>query len=84
MREHGVLKRVLLVYGESVASYRFKANFSARKRWLTLRESFATLLRIIMRNLKEDFLFPHFEKANLLGRSGKSAARQHQAGRQGH
>src|SRR5205814_10273226 len=52
MREHGVLKRVLLIYGEVLRRIDAKQDFRP-KRWLTLRESFAILLRITMRNSRK-------------------------------
>ena len=65
MREHGVLKRVLLIYGEALRRIDAKQDFPP--------EALADAARIIRsfvedyhEKLEEDFLFPRFEKANLL------------------
>src|SRR6266508_3941702 len=65
MREHGVLKRVLLVYGESLR------RLGAREELPP--EALADSARIIRsfiedyhEKLEEDFLFPRFRKANTL------------------
>jgi hypothetical protein len=81
MREHGVLKRVLLVYGEVLRRIDSKQGFPP--------ETLADAARIIRNfvedyheKLEEDFLFPRFEKANLLVDLVKVLRAQHQAGRQ--
>ncbi len=81
MREHGVLKRVLLVYGEVLRRIDSKQDFPP--------ETLADAARIIRNfvedyheKLEEDFLFPRFEKANLLVDLVKVLRAQHQAGRQ--
>jgi hemerythrin-like domain-containing protein len=81
MREHGVLKRVLLIYGEVLRRIDAKQDFSP--------EALADAARIIRsfvedyhEKLEEDFLFPRFEKANLLVDLVKVLRAQHQAGRQ--
>ena len=81
MREHGVLKRVLLVYGEVLRRIDSKQDFPP--------EALADAARIIRNfvedyheKLEEDFLFPRFEKANLLVDLVKVLRAQHQAGRQ--
>jgi hemerythrin-like domain-containing protein len=65
MREHGVLKRILLVYGEALRRIDAKQDFP--------REALAEAAGIIRsfvedyhEKLEEDFLFPRFEKANQL------------------
>src|SRR6266699_3939501 len=56
MREHGVLKRVLLVYGEVLRRMDAKQDFRLR-RWLTLQESFAVSWKIITRSVRRVFFF---------------------------
>jgi hemerythrin-like domain-containing protein len=81
MREHGVLKRVLLIYGEVLRRIDSNQDFPP--------EALADAARIIRsfvedyhEKLEEDFLFPRFEKANLLVDLVKVLRTQHQAGRQ--
>ena len=80
MREHGVLKRVLLIYGEALRRLDAKEDFPP--------EALADAAGIIRRfvedyheKLEEDFLFPRFEKANRLVDLVKVLREQHQAGR---
>jgi hemerythrin-like domain-containing protein len=80
MREHGVLKRVLLIYGEALRRLDAKQDFSP--------DALADAARIIRsfvedyhERLEEDFLFPRFEKANQLVDLVKVLRVQHQAGR---
>ena len=81
MREHGVLKRVLLIYGEVLRRIDAKQDFPP--------EALADAARIICsfvedyhEKLEQDFLFPRFEKANLLVDLVKVLRTQQQAGRQ--
>jgi hemerythrin-like domain-containing protein len=81
MREHGVLKRVLLIYGEMLRRIDSKQDFPP--------EALADAAQIIRsfvedyhEKLEENFLFPRFEKANLLVDLVKVLRAQHQAGRQ--
>src|SRR6266481_3512700 len=81
MREHGVLKRVLLIYGEVLRRIDAKQDFPP--------EALGDAARIIRsfvedyhEKREEDFLFPRFEKANLLVDLVKVLRTQHQAGRQ--
>jgi hemerythrin-like domain-containing protein len=80
MREHGVLKRVLLIYDEVLRRIDAKRDFPP--------EALADAARIIRsfvedyhEKLEEDFLFPRFEKANQLVDLVKVLREQHQAGR---
>ncbi|HYV40898.1 MAG TPA: hemerythrin domain-containing protein [Thermoanaerobaculia bacterium] len=80
MREHGVLKRVLLVYGESLR------RLGAREELPP--EALADSARIIRsfiedyhEKLEEDFLFPRFRKANTLVDLVEVLLAQHRAGR---
>jgi hemerythrin-like domain-containing protein len=81
MREHGVLKRVLLIYGEVLRRIDTRQDFPP--------EALADAARIIRsfvedyhEKLEEDFLFPRFEKANLLVDLVKVLRAQHQGGRE--
>src|SRR5882762_6125536 len=81
MREHGVLKRVLLIYGEVLRRLDAKQDFPP--------DALADASRIIRsfvedyhEKLEEGFFFPRFEKANLLVDLVKVLRTQHQAGRQ--
>src|SRR5213595_620807 len=80
MREHGVLKRVLLIYGEVLRRLDAKQDFPP--------DALADAAKIIRsfvedyhEKLEEDFLFPRFEKANQLVDLVKVLREQHQAGR---
>jgi hemerythrin-like domain-containing protein len=80
MREHGVLKRVLLVYGEAVR--RIEANQDLPPE--AVMDS-AKIIRSFIEDyhekLEEDFLFPRFKKANKLVDLVDVLLQQHQAGR---
>ncbi len=80
MREHGVLKRVLLIYGEALRRLDEKEDLPP--------DALADAAKIIRsfvedyhEKLEENFLFPRFEKANLLTDLVKVLRTQHQAGR---
>lgn len=81
MREHGVLKRVLLIYGEVLRRIGAKQDFPPE----ALSDA-AGIIRNFVEDyhekLEEDFLFPRFEKAKLLVDLVKVLRTQHQAGRQ--
>jgi hemerythrin-like domain-containing protein len=80
MREHGVLKRVLLVYAEVLRRMDAKQDFP-----LEALADAAGIIRSFIEDyhekLEEDFLFPRFEKANQLTDLVKVLRDQHQAGR---
>ncbi len=80
MREHGVLKRVLLIYGEALRRLEAKQDFPPD----ALADA-AGIIRSFIEDyhekLEEDFLFPRFEKANQLVDLVKVLRTQHQAGR---
>jgi hemerythrin-like domain-containing protein len=80
MREHGLLKRVLLIYGEVIRRLDAHEDFSP--------ESLANAAGIIRRfiedyheRLEEDFLFPRFEKSGKHADLTRTLREQHQAGR---
>ena len=80
MREHGVLKRVLLIYGEVLRRLDGKQDCPPE----ALAEA-AGIIRNFVEDyhekLEEDFLFPRFEKANQLVDLVNVLREQHQAGR---
>jgi hemerythrin-like domain-containing protein len=80
MREHGVLKRVLLVYEEAVRRIDAKQDLPPD----AVRGS-AQIIRSFIEDyhekLEEDFLFPRFEKARRLADLTAVLRAQHQAGR---
>jgi hemerythrin-like domain-containing protein len=80
MREHGVLKRILLIYGEAIRRIDEKQDLPP--------EAIAASAKIIRNfiedyheKLEEDFLFPRFEKAGQLVDLVTVLRAQHQAGR---
>jgi hemerythrin-like domain-containing protein len=80
MREHGVLKRVLLIYREVMNSIDTNRDFAPD----TVMGS-AKLIREFVEDyhekLEEDYLFPRFKKANKLVDLTDVLRQQHQAGR---
>jgi hemerythrin-like domain-containing protein len=80
MREHGVLKRILLVYGEALRRIDASEDLPP--------ESLADAAKIIREfvedyheKLEENFLFPRFKKANKLVDLVDVLLQQHRAGR---
>ena len=80
MREHGVLKRILLVYGEALRRMDAKEDLPP--------ESIAASAKIIRsfvedyhEKLEENYLFPRFKKANKLVDLVDVLLQQHQGGR---
>jgi hemerythrin-like domain-containing protein len=80
MREHGVLKRVLLVYEEAIRRIDAKQDVSPD----AVRNG-AGIIRTFIEDyhekLEEDYLFPRFEKARRLTELTQVLRAQHQAGR---
>ncbi len=80
MREHGVLKRVMLVYDEMLRRWDAKQEVPPE----TLAAA-ASIIRQFVEDyhekLEENYLFPRFEKANKLTDLVKTLKDQHQAGR---
>jgi hemerythrin-like domain-containing protein len=80
MREHGILKRVLLVYGEIIRRVEAKQDFQPQ----SLTDA-ANIIRNFIENyhekLEEDHLFPRFRKAGKLVDLVDVLYKQHQAGR---
>jgi hemerythrin-like domain-containing protein len=81
MREHGVLKRVLLVYGESIRRIETGGELppdAVAKAARIIRE----FIEDYHEKLEEDYLFPRFESAHKLLDLVHVLRAQHQAGRQ--
>ncbi|HSB76049.1 MAG TPA: hemerythrin domain-containing protein [Terriglobales bacterium] len=80
MREHGVLKRVLLIYDEIGRRIRDKKDFPPQ----AVSDS-AKIIRDFIENyhekLEEDYLFPRFQKAGKLTDLVSVLLTQHRAGR---
>jgi hemerythrin-like domain-containing protein len=80
MREHGVLKRILLIYTEAIRRIDGKEDLPPEP----LADS-AKIIREFVEDyhekLEEDFLFPRFKKANKLVDLVDVLLNQHQAGR---
>lgn len=80
MREHGVLKRVLLVYGEAIRRIDARQDLPPD----AVRDGAAIIRTFIgdyHEKLEEDYLFPRFEKAGRLADLTKVLRGQHEAGR---
>jgi len=80
MREHGVLKRILLVYGEAVRRLDASENLPPEA-----LAGAAGIIRSFIEDyhgkLEEDYLFPRFKKANKLMDLVDVLLQQHRAGR---
>ncbi|HWC17342.1 MAG TPA: hemerythrin domain-containing protein [Terriglobales bacterium] len=81
MREHGILKRVLLAYDEIIRRIRANQDFPPQ----TVTDG-ATIIRKFIEEyhekLEEEHLFPRFRKAGKLVPLVDTLLKQHQAGRQ--
>src|SRR5215469_4573196 len=80
MREHGILKRVLLAYDEIIRRIRVKQDFPSQ----AVIDG-ATIIRKFIEEyhekLEEEHLFPRFRKAGKLVDLVDTLQKQHQAGR---
>ena len=80
MREHGVLKRVLLIYQEIMGRIRTSSDFPPE----TVNDA-ANMIRNFIENyhekLEDKYLFPRFRKANTLVDLVNVLSIQHQQGR---
>ena len=80
MREHGILKRVLLIYDEVIRRIDARQDFPAQ----TVTDS-ASIIRTFIEDyhekLEEEHLFPRFRKAHKLVDLVDVLYEQHQAGR---
>src|SRR5262249_12668034 len=81
MREHGILKRVLLAYDEIIRRIRANQDFPPQ----AVTDG-ATIIRRFIEEyhekLEEEHLFPRFRKAGKLVDLVDTLLKQHQAGRQ--
>jgi hemerythrin-like domain-containing protein len=80
MREHGVLRRVLLVYEEALRRLDLKGDFPAAH----VKDAAGIIRRFIEdyhEKLEEEFVFPRFEKAGKLVDLVTVLRTQHRAGR---
>src|SRR5438874_9129200 len=80
MREHGVLKRILLVYGEAIVRIDQKAELSPDP-IMDAAKMVRAFVEDYHEKLEEDFLFPRFRKANKLVDLVEVLLQQHQGGR---
>ena len=80
MQEHGLLNRVLLIYDYCKSSLLSKQAFDVAV-ILNSANIIRTFVEDYHEKLEENFLFPRFEKANLLVDLVKVLRTQHQAGR---
>jgi hemerythrin-like domain-containing protein len=80
MREHGVLNRILLIYDNCRSRLVNNEHFD-----MEAINNSAQIIRTFVEDyhekLEEDFLFPRFEKANLLTELVQVLRKQHKAGR---
>jgi hemerythrin-like domain-containing protein len=81
MREHGVLRRLLLVYGEAIRRVDAKLDFKPEP----LAHA-AQIIRVFIEDYherdEEEFIFPRFQKAGKLTDLVSVLLLQHKAGRQ--
>src|SRR6266581_3395990 len=80
MLEHGVLKRILLVYGEAIRRLDEKAELPPDP-ILDAAKMVRSFVEDYHEKLEEDFLFPRFRKANTLVDLVETLTAQHQGGR---
>ncbi|MBO9541436.1 hemerythrin domain-containing protein [bacterium] len=80
MREHGILRRILLIYRE--AEKRLFASQDVDPKILTgSAEIIRRFIEEYHEKLEEDYLFPHFERAGKLTDLVKVLKQQHEGGR---
>jgi hemerythrin-like domain-containing protein len=80
MREHGVLKRILLVYGEAIRRIDVKSDLPPDP-ILDAANMVRSFVEDYHEKLEENFLFPRFKKANTLVDLVDVLLAQHQGGR---
>jgi hemerythrin-like domain-containing protein len=81
MQEHGVLKRVILVYGEALRRLEAAKTDLPPEPIAESAKIIRTFIEDYHEKLEEDFLFPRFKKANKLTDLVDVLLQQHQAGR---
>jgi len=80
MREHGVLKRILLVYGEAIRRLDGNQELPPDP-ILDAAKMVRSFVEDYHEKLEEDFLFPRFRKSNTLMDLVETLSTQHQGGR---
>jgi hemerythrin-like domain-containing protein len=80
MREHGVLKRVLLVYGEGIRRIDANADLPPQPIF-DAAKIIRSFIEDYHEKLEEDFLFPRFRRANTQVDLVDVLVQQHQGGR---
>jgi hemerythrin-like domain-containing protein len=80
MREHGVLKRILLIYGETLRRIESNEDLPPDP-VLDAAKVIREFIEDYHEKLEENFLFPRFKKANKLVDLVDVLFQQHQAGR---
>jgi hypothetical protein len=80
MREHGVLKRILLIYGEALQRMESNEDLPPDP-VLDAAKVIREFVEDYHEKLEENFLFPRFKKANRLIDLVDVLLQQHQAGR---
>jgi hemerythrin-like domain-containing protein len=80
MREHGVLKRILLIYGETLLRIETNEELPLQA-LLDSAKIIRSFIEDYHEKLEEDFLFPRFRKAKRLVDLVEVLNNQHQAGR---
>jgi hemerythrin-like domain-containing protein len=81
MQEHGVLKRIILVYGEGLRRLDAGKTDLPPEPIAESAKIIRTFIEDYHEKLEEDFLFPRFKKANKLTALVDVLLQQHQAGR---
>jgi hemerythrin-like domain-containing protein len=77
MREHGVLKRILLIYGEAIRRMTTNQELPVEV-VLDAAEIIRSFVEDYHEKLEEDYLVPRFEKARKLVDLTKTLRTQHQ------
>ena len=75
MREHGVLRRILLIYEECLRRLRVKAETNSRRRPAGSVDLVRKFVEDYHEKLEETFLFPEFEKRGEIAAVGEGIAR---------
>ncbi len=80
MREHGVLRRVILIYEEVLRRY-YKGKEIPADALASAARIIQTFIEQYHEKLEEDYIFPRFEKTGELGDLTRVLRKQHVAGR---
>lgn len=82
MREHGILKRILLVYDEIASRLATQKKEVSPETLSVAAEIIRTFIENYHEKLEEEYLFPRFEKAGRLVDLVSVLRQQHQRGRE--